>query len=296
MQSIRRVDVYRVAEKPTAPLPLTEDQFSARSILIGSVPYDEIRKSGTNLTYTDTLELAGEPARLRYALRYVNSAGQRAAYSNFFLMEPAAKVADPPTVTGKEESEAANTIIWTAPAKNIDGSTPVNLLGYNIYRTSAAQPEAEPKPLNPEPVAGTQFQDKKFKFGEKYLYFVRSVSLGTEGKQVESLDSNAIELSQVDKYPPSAPDLLPPNSIPGRIALFWAPNSESDLAGYILYRSTDPNLEKEKWTKLTPTLYSKTTYTDTNVETGKTYYYYVVAVDSAGNISDFSKVVSETVP
>src|SRR3989440_11933081 len=70
VQSIRRVDVYRVAEKPTAPLPLTEDQFSARAILIGSVPYDEIRKSCPNLTYTDTLELAGEPARLSYLFPY----------------------------------------------------------------------------------------------------------------------------------------------------------------------------------------------------------------------------------
>ena len=298
VQSIRRVDVYRVAEKPTAPLPLTEDQFSARSILIGSVPYDEIRKSGTNLTYTDTLELAGEPARLRYALRYVNSAGQRAAYSNFFLMEPAAKVADPPTVikTGNEMSETAITITWAAPAKNIDGSTPVNLLGYNVYRTNAAQPEAEPKPLNPEPVTGTQYPDKKFKFGEKYVYFVRSVSLGTEGKQVESLDSNGIELSQLDTYKPAPPESLQAQGAPGRIALFWAANSEPDLAGYIVYRSTDPNLPKEQWTLLTPAVYAKTTFADENVETGKTYYYYVIAIDSAGNKSLPSEVVSEKLP
>jgi hypothetical protein len=298
VQSIRRVDVYRVAEKPTAPLPLTEDQFSARSILIGSVPYDEIRKNGSNLTYTDTLELAGEPARLRYAIRYVNSAGQRAAYSNFFLMEPAAKVAEPPTVikTGNEYSETAITVTWVAPAKNIDESTPVNLLGYNIYRINAAQPEAEPKPLNPEPVTGTQYADKKFKFSDKYLYFVRSVSLGTEGKQVESLDSNAIPLSQPDTYKPAPPEGLQAQGAPGRMALFWAANSEPDLAGYVLYRSTDPNLPKEKWTKLTPTIYTKTTFTDEKVETGKTYYYYVVAVDNAGNTSDPSQVASETVP
>ena len=298
VQSIRRVDVYRVAEKPTAPLPLTEDQFSARAILIGSVPYDEIRKSGTNLTYTDTLELAGEPARLRYAIRYVNSAGQRAAYSNFFLMEPAAKVAQPPTVikTGNEYSEAAITLTWVAPAKNIDGSTPVNLLGYNVYRTIVSKPEAESKPLNPEPVTATQYQDKKFKFGEKYVYFVRSVSLGTEAKQVESLDSNSIELSQTDIYPPTAPSLAPPGVAPGRISLFWSANSEPDLAGYIVFRSTDPNLAKDKWTRLTRDIYTKTTFTDTNVETGKTYYYYVVAIDNAGNPSDYSQVVSETVP
>ena len=298
MQSIRRVDVYRVAEKLTAPLPLTEDQFSARSILIGSVPFDEIRKSGTNLTYNDRLELAGEPTRLRYAIRYVNSAGQRAAYSNFFLMEPAAKVAEPPTVikTGNEYSETAITITWVAPTKNIDGSTPVNLLGYNVYRTNPSQPEAEPKPLNPEPVTGTQYPDKKFKFGEKYVYFVRSVSLGTEGKQVESVDSNSLPLTQDDKYKPAPPEGLQLGIAPGKLSLFWAANSEPDLAGYIVFRSMDANLPQDKWTRLTKTLYTKTTFTDENVETGKTYYYYVKAVDNAGNISDASKIVSETAP
>ena len=69
VQSIRRVDVYRVAEKLTAPLPLTEDQFAARSLLVGSLSYDQIQRGGSTLTYTDTLELAGEPARLRYAIR-----------------------------------------------------------------------------------------------------------------------------------------------------------------------------------------------------------------------------------
>ncbi len=298
VQSIRRVDVYRVAEKPTAPLPMTEDQFAERATLIGSVLFDEIKKGTPTLTYVDSLELAGEPARLRYAIRYVNSAGQRAAFSNFFLMEPAARISEPPTIikTGKEYSETANTIFWEAPTKNIDGSTPVNLLGYNVYRTDAAKPEAEPKPLNEQPVNATQYVDKKFKFGEKYIYFVRAVSLGTEAKPVESLNSNAIELSQVDLYPPSAPSLAPPGIGPGRLALFWTANPEPDVVGYYLYRSTDPNLPKDKWTKLTPTLYTKTTFTDENVETGKTYYYYVVAVDSAGNLSPTSEVVSDTVP
>ena len=73
-------------------------------------------------------------------------------------------------------------------------------------------------------------------------------------------------------------------------------NSEPDLAGYYLFRSTDPNLPKDKWIKLTGTLYTKTTFTDENVETAKTYYYYVVAVDQAGNPSPASEVASDTVP
>ena len=296
VQSIRRVDVYRVAEKLNAPLPMTEDQFEVRATLIGSVPYEEIKKGGATLTYTDRLELASDPARLRYAIRYVNAAGQRAAFSNFFLMTPAFKVAASPTDTHFETQETANIIIWNAPTTNMDGSSPVNLLGYNVYRTSNSQPESELKPLNPEPITATRYEDKRFKFGETYTYFVRTVSLGTEGKLVESVNSNQIEILQKDVYPPAAPELAQPNSLPGRIALFWTANSEPDVVGYYLHRSTDPNLPLEKWPKLTPQIHTRSTFQDENVETGKTYYYYVVAVDSAGNVSPPSKVVSDTVP
>jgi len=295
VQSIRRVDVYRVAEKPNAPLPMTEDEFAARSILIGSVSYDEIKKAGENLTYTDTLELAGVPARLRYAVRYVNAAGQSAAFSNFFLMEPAAKVADPPVIikTGNEYSETANTITWEPPKANTDGSTPVNLLGYNVYRSSGSQ---TPALLNPAPITATRYQDRTFKFGNQYVYTVRSVSLGSEGKPIESLDSNQLPLAPIDTYPPAAPERISIGPAPGRLSIFWVANSEPDLAGYLLFRSTDPNLPKEKWTKLTPTLTTKTTFTDENVESGKTYYYYVVAVDKSGNMSPQSEVGSDVAP
>jgi uncharacterized protein len=296
VQSIRRVDIYRVAEKPNAPLPMTEEEFAARATLVGSVTYDEIKKAGNNLTYSDPLELAGVPARLRYAIRYVNEAGQRAAFSNFFQIEPAAKIANPPTGVIGEVTEKALIIRWEAPKTNIDGSTPVNLLGYNLYRSVASEPNSGKEPLNQPALTTTEYQDRKFKFGEKYSYVVRSVSLGTEGKPVESVDSDRVTLSPVDIYPPSAPDLVGPNAAPGRVSLFWSANPEPDIAGYYLYRSTDPNLPKDKWTKLTPELYTRTTFTDQNVESRKTYYYYVIAVDTAGNLSPPSEVVSETVP
>jgi fibronectin type 3 domain-containing protein len=296
VQSIRRIDVYRVAEKPGAPLSLTEEEFAARATVVGSVPYSEIKKGGDNLTYSDTLELAGVPARLRYAVRFVNSAGQSAAFSNFFIMEPAAKVAEPPTNVTKEESESAITVSWEAPRANIDGSTPVNLLGYNIYRATASQPEVSPKPINQDLIATTKYQDRTFKFGQRYTYLVRTVSLGSEGKPVESLNSNSVEVAPVDTYAPSAPSHISPVASAGRISFFWPANLEADVAGYTIYRSTDPNLPKRSWIKLTPTLYTRTTFTDENVENGRTYYYYITATDTAGNESLPSEVVSETVP
>jgi predicted phage tail protein len=294
VQSIRRVDVYRVAEKTTAPLPMTEEEFAARATLIGSVTYDEIQRAQQNLIYRDALELT-EPARLRYAVRYINAAGQRAAFSNFLLIEPAAKIANPPTNVAAEPSETAISIKWEAPTTNVDGSTPVNLLGYDVYRRSRGAAAATDTPLNQAPTTRLEFDDRNFKFGEKYSYFVRSVSLGTLGKPVESLDSNTAEANPVDIYPPSAPARPTIGPSPGRLSLFWAANPEPDVAGYLIYRSIDPNLPKP-WNQLTTALWTRTTFTDENVEAGRTYYYYIRAVDTSGNKSDPSEVVSETVP
>jgi hypothetical protein len=298
VQSIRRIDVYRLAEKPRAPLALTEEEFAARSTLIGSVTYDEIKNAGDTLTYADNLELAGEPARLRYAVRYVNAAGQRAAFSNFLLLEPAARIAKPPTLiaTGKESTEGAITISWQPPTENIDGSTPVNLLGYNVYRVAESESEVSPAPINTALIAGTRFVDQNFKFGETYRYLVRSVSLGTEGGQVESLNSNPITVSPKDVFKPSAPTSITVAAAPGRLSIFFPANPEADVAGYNIYRSTDPDLPKSQWTKLNSALLTRTTFQDEKVESGKRYYYYLTAVDGAGNVSDTSEVVSEVVP
>lgn len=298
VQSIRRIDVYRLAEKPRAPLPLTEEEFAARSTLIGSVTYDQIRDAGDVLTYTDTLELAGEPARLRYAVRYVNASGQRAAFSNFLLIEPAARVAQAPTIvaTGNEISEDAITITWQPPATNIDGSTPVNLLGYNVYRLDESQNEITGAPINSALISGTQYSDKNFKFGETYSYIVRAVSLGTEGGQVESLNSNVLTVSPRDTFRPTAPTSITIAAAPGRLSLFFPANPEGDVAGYNIYRSTDPDLPKDQWNKLNSELLTRTTFQDERVESGRRYHYYLTAVDQAGNISAPSEVVSETVP
>ncbi|HKC62625.1 MAG TPA: hypothetical protein VKB86_03260 [Pyrinomonadaceae bacterium] len=297
VQSIRRIDIYRLAERPSAPLPLTEEEFGSRSTLIGSINYETIKTAKDTLTYIDTLELAGQPTRLRYSVRYINAAGERAGFSNFLLIEPAAKIAEPPLIVDRTYSETAITISWNPPAANIDGSTPINLLGYNIYRVEKSQNEIGQTPLNSTLITDTRYSDQTFKFGEEYNYVVRSVSLGTNGSQVESLNSNAIEAAPVDTFAPSAPGKPSvASSTPGRLAIFFPANPERDVAGYYIYRSTDPDLPKKQWTKITPTLLTRTTYVDDTVESGKRYYYYIIAVDSAGNESAPSDMESEVAP
>lgn len=298
VQSIRRVDVYRLAEAVNDPLPLTEEEFSARANLIGSVTAEQIALAVETLAYTDELSLS-EPVRLRYAVRYVNAAGQRASFSNFLLIEPAASVSQPPVV-GQTPEIRENAIIvrWDAPSANVDNTRPANLLGYNVYRSARSQNEPAQTPLNSRPVNETSFADQAFAFGEEYVYVVRAVSLGTGGEPVESLNSNSVEVKPVDLFRPAPPTGLTAASAPTplRISIFFAANQERDIAGYNVYRSTDPDLPKEQWTKLNRNLLERTTYQDEAVKSGQRYFYYVTAVDKAGNVSNPSEVQSETVP
>jgi hypothetical protein len=298
VQSIRRADVYRLAEAVNDPLPLTEEEFSARSTLIGSITFGQTAQTAGTISYTDELSLT-EPVRLRYAVRYVNAAGQRASFSNFLLIEPAASVSQPPVLSSTPEvRENAVIVRWEAPAANVDNTKPANLLGYNVYRSARSQNEPAQTPLNSRPINATSFADQSFAFGEEYIYLVRAVSLGTGGEQVESLNSNAVDVKPLDTFPPAPPSGLTVAASPAplRISIFFAANQERDIAGYDLYRSTDPNLPKEQWTKLNRNLLDRTTFQDEAVQSGKRYYYYVTAIDSAGNVSKPSEVYSDTVP
>ncbi|MFL6334832.1 MAG: fibronectin type III domain-containing protein [Pyrinomonadaceae bacterium] len=298
VQSIRRVDVYRLAEAVDDPLPLTEEEFSARANLIGSVTSEQIEGATDTLAYTDELTLS-EPVRLRYSVRYVNAAGQRASFSNFLLIEPAAGVSQPPVI-GQTPSVSENAIIvrWEAPVANVDNTRPANLLGYNVYRSARSQNEPAQTPLNSRPVNALSFADQTFAFGEEYVYVVRAVSLGTGGEPVESLNSNQAEVKPADTFKPAPPEGLTVAAVPSplRISIFFAANQEPDIAGYNLYRSNDPDLPKEQWTKLNHNLLERTTYQDEAVKSGQRYFYYVTAVDKAGNVSNPSDVRSDIVP
>lgn len=291
---IERADVYRLTEPLNSTQSLSEEEFAGRSQVIATIPVTNADFGGKTLQYVDTLQFAGQPARLRYAIRFVNASGQRAAFSNFFLLEPAARVAGTPASLSTTLSQTAVRLEWIAPVANVDGTTPVNILGYNIYRSESETVPA--KLLNQTPVSDTTFEDKSFDFEKQYFYFVRTVSLGTEAAPVESSESNIVRIRPVDTFPPAPPAAITIAATPTSISIFFPSNLETDVEGYSIYRSTDENLPKDQWTKLTTELLKANTFQDDTVESGKTYYYYVTATDKYKNVSDPSEVVSETVP
>jgi hypothetical protein len=97
-----------------------------------------------------------------------------------------------------------------------------------------------------------------------------------------------------DTTPPAAPsDLAVQTSGAGALRLTWTANTESDLAGYRVYRSPTAG---GPYSLISGTsLVSTGTYLDQNLEGGKTYYYTVTAVDGSGNESPRSNEASGTV-
>jgi len=293
LQNISRVDVYRLAEPLDTPLTLSEEEFASRSVLIASVPVSDSDFGLKTLSYTDTLEFAGQAARLRYAIRFVNASGQKAAFSNFFLIEPTARVAGNPTSLAAEITQNAIGLQWDEPLSNADGSTPPNIIGYNIYRSESEKISG--RLLNTTPVTDTEFEDRFFEFDKRYFYFVRAVSIGGEGEPVESTESNIINIIPKDTFSPNPPAAITLAATLNSISIFFATNTETDVVGYRIYRSTDPSVGKSDWSLLTPELLTTNTFLDTKVESGTTYYYYLTAADKAGNVSEPSEVVSEVV-
>lgn len=77
------------------------------------------------------------------------------------------------------------------------------------------------------------------------------------------------------------------------VSLSWSPSTSGHLIGYNIYCST---LSHGPYTRLNPTPVAVTTYTDTTVQAGQTYYYVTSAVDSQHVESAFSNQVEARVP
>lgn len=292
--NINRVDIYRLAQPTSSPLTLSEEEFSSRSNLIATIPVSEKDFGLKKLSFTDSLEFTGQAVRLRYAVRFVNLSGQKAAFSNFLLIEPTASVAGQPQFLKVTSIESANVLTWVAPDTNIDGSKPVNIIGYNIYRSADENETA--KLLNETPVNKTEYPDENFVFGQRYIYFVRTVSLGLNSEPVESLESNIVSVLPKDTFPPSSPTAITIAAAPNNLSIFFASNPEKDIEGYKIYRSTNREIPLTEWESITPQILTTNIFQDTKVESGKTYYYYLVAIDKTGNKSQPSEIVFETVP
>lgn len=95
-----------------------------------------------------------------------------------------------------------------------------------------------------------------------------------------------------DSTPPAAVTNLTASANNQSIYVDWYNNSETDLAGYTIYRSVN---NSNNFNPLNANLLTYSNYSDADVSAGNTYYYYVTADDNAGNESIKGATTSATV-
>ncbi|TQV77239.1 PKD domain-containing protein [Aliikangiella marina] len=92
-----------------------------------------------------------------------------------------------------------------------------------------------------------------------------------------------------DTTAPNTPTGLAANGGDAQVNLSWNSNSESDLAGYHVYRS---NAGANNFIKQTSAALTTNSYTDSSLPASTAYDYYVTAIDTSFNESSASLVAS----
>ena len=135
-------------------------------------------------------------------------------------------------------------------------------------------------------VQRTEWLDRTAAFGKPYTYLVQRIVKIGDDRTAQSELSDEASITPEDHYPPVAPRGLRVVAGPASIELAWDRNTEPDLAGYRIYRCAAGG----QWTKLAD-VSQLPTYSDHQVESGKTYQYTISAIDQAGNESSRSAPV-----
>jgi predicted phage tail protein len=221
----------------------------------------------TSTSFVDTGVTNGQT--YYYVIKAVNSGGMSYASNEASATLYAAAPPSAPSALTATPGNNQVSLSWTAPTSN-GGSA---ITGYNIYRgTTAGGESATPIATG---VTSTSFVDTGVTNGQTYYYVIRAVN--SAGASSASNEANATPSS-----PPSSPSAL--TAVPGdsQVSLSWtAPTSNggSAITGYNIYRGTTAGGESA-----TPiaTGVTSTSFVDTGVTNGQTYYYVIRAVNSAG--------------
>jgi hypothetical protein len=144
-------------------------------------------------------------------------------------------------------------------------------LHYEIYRQRAG--DKEPEHIGT--AEHDEYVDDTAQYDTAYEYSVVAAKGSTE-----SLPSKREAITPIDIFPPSIPASITGLATPNSIEVSWQRSPEPDLKGYYVYRSVDGGPFTRQGDMLT-----LPTYSDHNVEHGKTYRYEVSAVDQKNNES-----------
>lgn len=173
---------------------------------------------------------------------------------------------------------------WQVPLSNVDGSKLTDISGFKVYRAAQRVGEEcenceEKKNMHSNVdfhnasaavIADGEvtYTDKDVRPGNVYSYSVSAYNLkGREGRLSQDM---TVELGDL----PPAPEGLRGITQSGGVTLEWTSGSQgSGIQGYRVYRGATDKIQDMK--SVGRTAAADATFTDKDVEKGKTYYYVV---------------------
>jgi hypothetical protein len=163
---------------------------------------------------------------------------------------------------------------WDPPAQN---SSLAEL--YIVRRVDGGVP--------PGNVRETHFEDTTIDVGKTYGFIV-TAARGPASSPVPGTPSSPYVVLAIDMKRPAIPTgLQPPVVSASGASLRWDANTESDIAGYKVYRSDNPNTGFTAMNN--DAIQTISSFLDENYKPGS--YYEITAVDESGNESEKSSPV-----
>jgi len=191
----------------------------------------------------------------------------------------------PPIPHGYTTSKKSVRISWHKSEFEKD------FIGFRVYRAYRSEPEFVQASKALLSRADTVFNDTLGRYGP-YRYVLASVDRsGNEGV------TEALALEIIDEEPPAIPKDLAIKSDTGKIALSWAPNTEADLWGYMVYQTVNKHARNDAYVLITPTPIRNNRFEQALAKNSKNKFLYkVLAIDSSYNKSALSEFAATTLP
>ena len=228
----------------------------------------------TSTGYTNSAYLTSG-STYYYKVRALDANGTAGAWSSIVAVTYQPKqTLSAPAVTGGNDSQGRPTLKWKA----VTGAAK-----YEVYRARSLNGDY----IKYSTVTGTSYTNTSYiENGNTYYYKVRALDAnGTAGawSSIVSVTYRAASTGTL-----SAPTVTGGNDSQGRPTLKW--NAVSGAAKYEVYRARSLNGDYIKYSTVTGTSYTNTSY----IENGNTYYYKVRALDANGTAGAWSSIVSVT--
>lgn len=267
-------------------------QLNSETDLIGYVirrqadggNFEQIATAGAVTQYTDSAVTVG--VRYRYQIGAVDLSDNTSPFALTNEVVAAVDVTPPgaPIFASATALDGGAQLTWNTPTEN-------DVAQYQLFRQTGSDAAVLVAQLG----LVTGFQDSGLRNGTVYTY--RLVAIDTAGNR--SSTSNPISVTpEIDRTPPGMPQQLTAVGRPTSVLLAWQSRTEPDVSRYAVYRSAAGSSSVQYVGSVAPpstivqtnpfsasTASQILTYTDLGLQTGRTYTYYVSAIDRAGNES-----------